>query len=350
LSVSVVICCYTEHRWAEIRRACASVQAQLQSGDELLLIVDHNPELLDRAVAEVPEVRVLPSAGTRGLSAARNTGVAAAGGDVVVFLDDDAAARPGWLRRLRDVFAEEDVMVAGTSVAPRWEGGTAPGWFPAEFGWVVGCSYLGLPTERAPIRNPIGASMAVRRSIFAEVGGFSEVVGRVGTLPVGCEETEFCIRTARTSPGARIVLEPDAYVDHLVPAARQTLGYFLRRCYHEGRSKRAVARLSGAQAALEAERRYVRAVLPTGVLRGMAQAVRRPSGLLRSGAIVLGLSATVTGFVAGRIKPVAPAMKPVAPAAKPVVLPAKPVVLPAKPAAPPAKQVATAAAEQGVIR
>jgi GT2 family glycosyltransferase len=304
LSVSVVICSYTERRWAELQQACVSVLAQLQPGDDLLLIVDYNQELLERATAEIAGVRVLPNTGQRGLSAARNTGVEASGGDVVVFLDDDAAARPGWLRRLRDVFAEGDVVVAGTSVAPRWEGGSAPAWFPAEFGWVVGCSYLGLPTERSPIRNPIGASMAVRRSIFAQVGGFSEVVGRVGTLPVGCEETEFCIRTARSRPGSRILLEPDAYVDHLVPVARQTLGYFLRRCYHEGRSKRAVARMSSAQAALESERRYVRAVLPAGVLRGIGQAVRRPRALLRSGAIVLGLSATVAGFLVGRMKPV----------------------------------------------
>jgi hypothetical protein len=199
------------------------------------------------------------------------------------------------------VFAEHGVVVAGTSVAPRWEGGAAPSWFPDEFGWVVGCSYRGQPARRAQVRNPIGASMAVRRSVFAAVGGFSEVVGRVGALPVGCEETEFCIRTARTDPGARVVLEPDAYVDHFVPSARQTLKYFVRRCYHEGRSKRAVAQLSGPRAALATERRYVRAVLPAGVLRGLADGVRRPRALLKSGAILLGLAATTAGFVTARV-------------------------------------------------
>jgi hypothetical protein len=118
----------------------------------------------------------------------------------------------------------------------------------------------------------------------------------VGTLPVGCEETEFCIRTARQRAGAKVVLEPGATVDHLVPASRQTLGYFVSRCYHEGRSKRAVARLSDRRAALSAERRYVRAVLPAGVLRGVAQSARRPASLLRAGAIVLGLSATLAGY------------------------------------------------------
>jgi GT2 family glycosyltransferase len=296
LTTSVVICCYTEQRRRDLWQACAAVRSQLRPGDELVVVVDHNPALLAWARARLDGARVVAAEGQRGLSPARNTGVQAATGDVVVFLDDDAEPRPGWLDHLRAVFGDGDVAVAGTTVTPRWEGGSAPAWFPDEFGWVVGCSYRGQPTGRAVVRNPIGASMAVRRSLFPDVGGFSEVVGRVGTLPVGCEETEFCIRTARRRAGAKVMLEPGATVDHFVPAARQTLGYFVRRCYHEGRSKRAVARLGGRQAALAAERRYVRAVLPAGVLRGIAESARRPASLLRSSAIVLGLAATMAGY------------------------------------------------------
>lgn len=316
ISASVVICCYTDRRWPQLLAACRSVRGQLRPGDELLVVVDHNDALLTRAGRELVGTRVLPSDGPRGLSSARNTGVRVSSGAIVVFLDDDAAARPGWLRCLREVFADPDVVVAGTGVEPRWQGGGPPMWFPAEFGWVVGCGYRGLPTGRAPIRNPIGASMAVRRSLFASVGGFSDVVGRVGALPVGCEETEFCIRATREHPHTRVVFEPGAQVDHLVPADRQTLTYFVRRCFHEGRSKRAVARLSGAQAALAAERRYVRVVLPSGVLRRLAGAPRRPARLLQAAAILIGLSATVAGFAtAGR--PNATASRPSATAGRP---------------------------------
>ncbi|MFB9359744.1 glycosyltransferase family 2 protein [Actinoplanes nipponensis] len=305
-SASVVICCYTQQRWADLTDACAAVRDQVRPGDEVIVVVDHNDALLARARQELDGVRVLANQGVRGLSEARNTGVRASAGDIVVFLDDDAVPRAGWLERVRHAFTERHVVVVGTSVAPRWEGGAAPGWFPAEFGWVVGCSYRGLPTRRSPIRNPIGASMAVRRSVFAAVGGFSDAVGRVGALPVGCEETEFCIRAASRRPESRVVLEPDAYVDHFVPVARQTLSYFVRRCYHEGRSKRAVARLTTTQAALAAERRYVRAVLPAGVLRGIGGSVRHPRKFLQAGAIVVGLSATVTGYLSPRRPPPRP--------------------------------------------
>ncbi|MFI5840065.1 glycosyltransferase family 2 protein [Catenuloplanes sp. NPDC051500] len=297
-AISVVICTYHERRFGELVAACASVLAQLAPYDELIVVVDHNPELLSRVDREIAGVHPVASAGPRGLSGARNTGVRLSHCPIVAFLDDDATAADGWLDRVRAGFGDPAVQVVGTAVAPRWAGGSAPRWFPPEFGWVVGCGYRGLPTEPAPVRNPIGASMAIRRACFSEVGGFSEVVGRVGTLPVGCEETEFCIRLARRHTHAAVVFDPRARVDHLVPAERQRFGYFLRRCYHEGRSKRAVAELTGPGDALAAERRYVRLVLPLGVAHGLAGALRRPSGLLRSGAILAGLTVTVLGYLA----------------------------------------------------
>jgi GT2 family glycosyltransferase len=295
-SISVVICSYADRRRADLLRAAASVLVQLGAGDELIVVIDHNDRLLAAARADLPFARVVGSEGTKGLSDARNTGVRAARGDVVAFLDDDAVARRGWLEGLRDAFAPGDVAVAGTAVQPSWEGGRPPRWFPDEFGWVVGCSYRGLPEVRSAVRNPIGASMAVRRSVFGRVGGFSAVVGRVGTVPVGCEETEFCIRVAAEGAGHRVVFDPDAAVDHQVPADRQTFAYFLRRCFHEGRSKRIVTLLRGRAAALSAERRYVRVTLPTAVLGGLAGAVRRPAGALRAAVVVIGLASTVLGY------------------------------------------------------
>jgi glucosyl-dolichyl phosphate glucuronosyltransferase len=300
-AVTVLICAYTERRWTNLVDAYASVFAQLGPADELLVVVDHNERLLADARQAFGAARVLANTHSAGLSGARNTGVAAARGDVIAFLDDDAVAAPDWLRRLREAFDDPAVAVVGTGVTPRWEGGQAPRWFPEEFGWVVGCGYRGLPTTRSAVRNPIGASMAVRRGAFEFAGVFSERVGRVGTLPVGCEETEFCIRLARRCPEAVVVHEPSGLVDHHVPRGRQTLRYFVRRCFFEGRSKRAVARAGGTRAGLSSERRYVRRVLPTGVLRGLGDTARGDlAGLARAAAITVGLLATVAGYATGR--------------------------------------------------
>ena len=47
-TVSVIICAYTAERWDDTMRAVASVQAQQPAPKEIILVVDHNPELLTR--------------------------------------------------------------------------------------------------------------------------------------------------------------------------------------------------------------------------------------------------------------------------------------------------------------
>src|SRR3954447_1474612 len=99
--VSVIICCYTEDRWDDLVRAVESVRQQTVACRELIVVVDHNPSLHGRAQDELDCI-VVENAEARGLSGARNTGIGAANGALVAFLDDDAAAAPDWLHWLTD--------------------------------------------------------------------------------------------------------------------------------------------------------------------------------------------------------------------------------------------------------
>ena len=149
----------------------------------------------------------------------------------------------------------------------------------------------------------MGCSMSFRRAVFAELGGFSEDLGRVGTVPLGCEETELCIRASALFPGVSVVLEPRARVRHHVTADRLTWSYLRRRCYAEGVSKAAVAAMVGRDAALSTERGYATRVLPAGVLRELGTVVRgRPrQGLAGAAAIAVALGSTAVGYLRGRI-------------------------------------------------
>jgi hypothetical protein len=168
---------------------------------------------------------------------------------------------------------------------------------------VVGCSYRGLPTARAEIRNPIGANMSFRRDVFADAGAFDPDMGRLGKDAAGCEETEFSIRARKAHPGGRIVLEPSATCRHGVSPDRLTRRYFRRRCRAEGRSKALVSTLAGAEAALETERVYVRQTLPSGVLAGLRDAVRGDrSGVARAWAIVEGVGLTASSYALARLR------------------------------------------------
>lgn len=296
-TLSAVICTHSLQRWDALSRSVASLESQTMPPAEIVVVVDHNDELLARAKAEFTAARVVPNTNRRGLSGARNTGLARATSEVVGFLDDDAWAATDWAERLIAVYDDPTVAVVGGAVEPAWAT-HRPTWFPHEFDWVVGCTYRGLPTVRSTVRNVVGANMSFRRSAIETVGGFDELLGRVGGNGAGCEETELCIRIAQRDPDARIIFEPQARVQHEVPAERATFAYFKSRCRAEGESKATVSRLVGADDGLASERKYVTRTLPAGAIRGLCRLLALdPSGAARAGAMFTGAAYVARSYV-----------------------------------------------------
>ncbi|WP_374215032.1 glycosyltransferase family 2 protein [Streptomyces longispororuber] len=307
MTASVVICVYTEDRWSDILAAVDSVRTQSYPAVETLLVVDHNPALLERLAKEYKEaagIRVLANAGPRGLSAGRNTGIAASDADIIAFLDDDAVAERDWLRHFVAGYADPKVMAVGGRTEPVWASGRRPVWFPEEFDWVVGCTYKGLPPGRVKVRNVLGGNASFRRTAFDVAGGFATGIGRDGDKrPLGCEETELCIRLSRARPDAVLLIDDRSVIHHRVPAGREQFAYFRTRTYAEGLSKALVARSVGADKGLESERAYTSRVLPAGVARGVRDFVLgRPGGAGRAGAIVAGVATAAGGYVLGSFR------------------------------------------------
>lgn len=301
-NVSVVICAYTEDRWDDLCAAIESIQRQTRPPLEIIVVVDHNPNLLARVRLHMASAIVVENREPRGLSGARNSGISVAQGEIIAFLDDDAIAAPDWLERLGRWLEDPQIMGAGGMVEPLWESGR-PTWFPDEFNWVVGCSYLGLPREATQVRNLFGGCMCIQREIFDVVGGFRIGIGRDDKRPMGCEETELCIRAKQRWPQRIFLYEPKAWAYHRVSANRGRWDYFRSRCYAEGLSKAQVTRVVGFKDSLAAERSYTYRVLPQGIVRGLADTVVRGDlmGLARAGAIVTGLLLTATGYLVGSI-------------------------------------------------
>jgi glucosyl-dolichyl phosphate glucuronosyltransferase len=301
-TLTVLICAYTLERWSDIEAAVDSLRRQTRHPDQVVLVVDHNEALFERARHAFPDVTCLPSAGPPGLSGARNTGVGVAHGDIVAFLDDDAVAEPDWAERLLAAYSDPNVLGVGGGVVPDWRA-PRPGWMPEEFLWVIGCSYRGLPRGRAEIRNPIGANMSFRRDVFEAVGAFDPSVGRLGKDAGGCEETEFSVRARRHFAAGRIVVEPSAVCRHAVTPDRVTRQYFRRRCRAEGRSKAVVSALTRGDAALTTERLYVLRTLPAGVAGGLRDLVRGDrAGGGRAWRIVEGVTLTAVSYLGARVR------------------------------------------------
>lgn len=300
-TVTVVICAYTTDRWGNLLDVIESVRLQTFPAQEILVVIDHNEELYERLIEVVDDARVVENVGPRGLSAARNTGVGLADTDIVAFLDDDAQAAPDWLEHLVALYDDPDVLAVGGRVEPVWERGR-PGYFGEELDWIVGCSHRGMPRVASEVRNLIGANMSFRLEVLRQLGGFSHSLGRRGAVPLGCEETEVCIRSTMALPGSRIVYEPAAVVRHHVPAHRGTVGYMLSRAWSEGLSKAQVSGAVGHRRALGSERRYVARVLPQAVLAGLHDFGRDGDrdGLARAAVVVAVLLSTTAGYFRGR--------------------------------------------------
>jgi glucosyl-dolichyl phosphate glucuronosyltransferase len=298
LTVSVVICAYTEERWPLLLRSAASVQHQNRSPVEIIVCVDHNDSLLERCRQQwgdqpdspsVPIV-VLANRYQGRLGSARNSAAEVACGDIVAFLDDDAWADPDWLDRLLSPYDNESVVAVGGAPVPEFEG-SRPGWFPFEFDWVFGCAYAGLPEQQAPVARLIGANMSVRRAALAEIGGFHSD---------NHDDMDMCHRLLHLHPADQIVYEPLARVHHFVPAARTTWGYFWRRCFLVNKGKVAAFRQMEGAGNLSADIGFVGRALSRGVSRGLRQALRGDAwGVARAASILAGIVLAGFGHAAG---------------------------------------------------
>jgi colanic acid/amylovoran biosynthesis protein len=299
-TISVIIPAFAEERWDDLCQAVTSVTAQTAGVLETIVVIDHNPGLLDRARRELPDAVVVSNTRCQGASGARNSGVAASRGDVVAFLDDDAFASPSWLEAMLPHFARPDVVGVGCQVVPVWAS-SRPRWFPREFDWAIGASYRGMPEQAAAVRNVWSCGMAVSRGVFVAIGGFRDEFGKVGARSRP-EDTDLSLRAAGARPGGAWVYEPAAFISHYVPAERETFRFFLRRCLNEGAGKAELAALNGGRRSTSAERLYTRRVLPRGVVQGWRDTLRGDaSGGLRSIAITAGFGSATAGFAAARV-------------------------------------------------
>lgn len=240
-TISVVIPCYDRMSLLErTLRACFS-----QAIDEPweIIVADNHAERLAAPMlaglkSPVPLRHV--AAGERNIAAARNGGVAAAGGAFIAFVDDDEAPEPGWLAAHYACLQRTGADASFGPKYPVFEGGAAPAWDPAGRFYTTD---FRLPADQEirpldwwppqPRGLGTGNSMLRRATCLAGPAPFDEVHGRAGG-----EDTRLLLGLAKA--GRRFVWCPDAKVSEFNEAGRLDPAYMARRLQRSGRHSAAV--------------------------------------------------------------------------------------------------------------
>ena len=245
--ITVAIC--THNRAAFLEKAVRSVLRQMTDDAELLIVdnasTDDTPETAARLAAANPCVEVWRE-NELGLSAARNAALKRARGEFVLFLDDDATAKPDWLaayQRFLSAPPSKKIAVVGGAVFNECEI-LPPKWADASVAFNPG----DLP-KRLPYRSSLyGGNSGYCREIALAVGMFDTRLGRKGKNMMGREESDLNLRLQ--DAGHEVWWLPGAAILHFVPASRMNFRATMRGRFAEGRSI-AIQRLKSRRGGLD---------------------------------------------------------------------------------------------------
>lgn len=232
---SIVVATFNRRR---LLRACLDAllaQEDVPGGHEIVVVDDGSrdgtPALLRALAGRVHALRQA----NRGWAAARNRGAQAGRGDLLIFLDDDCLAPPGWLRRYAAAWAahpEAEAVAGRVACAPganlagkvQYQGHVA---IFDRLNAAHGASYH----APGPVTFGYGANRSIRRAAFERLAGFDESLRYFEDL-----DLDLRLRAG----GACVWYDPAIVVDH---SYRLPAWGRLRAAYYYGRSAVLFSRL-----------------------------------------------------------------------------------------------------------
>jgi len=201
------------NRCALLRACLQSLAAQRGVAFETIVVDngshDHSAEMAEREF----DVRVIRNPENRGFCAANNQGIAAARGDLIALLNNDAEAEPGWLASLAVAFTRApDIGMAASKILDyedpsRIDKAGHVIWPDGQNrGRGTGAVDAGQYDREEEVLWPDGCAAMYRAAMLAEIGGFDEDFFAYG------DDAELGLR-ARIA-GWRCLYVPSAVVRH----------------------------------------------------------------------------------------------------------------------------------------
>lgn len=189
--LSIVVPAHDEARWigpclaaiiAEVGRDAASRPVAQPDAVEIIVVDNASRDdtaaialgYVDAAARVGATLRVL-SEPTKGLTRARQRGHDAARGTIVAWVDADTRMPPGWLRRVRAIFARSPRVVCASGPYRYADLTRAKRWLVGAYWWLIAA-----PTYRLTGYLAVGGNFAVRRDAVTRIGGFDTSIAFFG--------------------------------------------------------------------------------------------------------------------------------------------------------------------------
>ena len=252
LYFSVVICTYNR---ADLLRTCIESLLAMRPnpGGFEIIVVDNNSSDHTRQtvedLSEIAEQLLYVREENQGLSNARNRGVMESAGKYIAFIDDECIVPNDWLLNAEKLCTSITPDVAGGHVNPWFIENTRPKWFLDTYASTGG--YLrreGMDSTELHNVSVSGCNMFIHNTVFERVGLFDTTLGMTGSKINYGEETEFQMRARAHPHGAKIWLDPNISLQHLVRREKMQLVWLFRDFVKRGRNYQLLSRENGNSA------------------------------------------------------------------------------------------------------
>jgi GT2 family glycosyltransferase/tetratricopeptide (TPR) repeat protein len=199
--------------WEATQACLESLSPTLGVRDQVVVVDNGSTDATPRRLGRYPWIEVVSNKENRGFAGGCNDGAAIARNDVLVFLNNDTVLSGRWLDPLIVPFDEDDTVgatgprsnfVSGPQVAEgaSYLRGDGPGMRRFARTWAQ--EHRGQTSEAQRL---VGFCLAVRRSLFEEIGGFDTAYGRGGY-----EDDDLCRRILASDH--RLLIAHESFVHH----------------------------------------------------------------------------------------------------------------------------------------
>lgn len=224
--ISVVVCTYNRDQFIKKCLDCLAHQTLSKAFYEMIIVdnrsTDDTATIVKSFIASHPELNIRYVFETnKGLSFARNRGIAEAQSNIISYIDDDAEATPGFLESILDFLKQHhDVVGVGGKVIPLYSESKEPKWMNKYLNGFVAKVDLGEEVlhYNKKIKYPAGCNMTYRKEILQKAGGFNN------KLTFRSDDKYIFFEVKKIS--GNIYYLPEAIVYHNIDAERLTFENF----------------------------------------------------------------------------------------------------------------------------